>query len=321
LRVSDMRGIDLGVFDFDYDLTWSALFLNAEGRVYGRYGGRTPDSASALYSLKGLRHALTSALERHRQGAAPPSVVPETRKVEDFPAARRLPDKACLHCHHVYDFRREALQAAGRWKLDEVWVNPEPANIGLTLSLERGDHVIGVAADSAAERVGLRNGDVLATLNGRPIASIADAQYALHLAPAQGEVPITWRRGRETLSGKLTLAAGWRKTDVSWRWSLRGLAPASQVHGDDLTAEEKKILGLGPTALAFRQGNFVTRPAREAGIRINDILLGVDGKRLDLSARQFDAFIRLNYKVGDVVTYNILRGKERLDLELKLNDR
>jgi serine protease Do len=316
-----MRGIDLGVFDFDYDLTWTALFVNAEGRVYGRYGGRTPDSASALYSLKGLRHALASALARHREGAAPPVLVPEIRKVEDYAAARRLPERACLHCHHVYDFRREALQAAGRWKLDEVWVYPEPANVGLTLSLERGDEVVGIAPDSAAERLGLRKGDRLRTVNDRSIASIADVQYALHVAPAAGDVPITWRRGDRALSGKLALAPGWRKTDVSWRWSLRGLAPASQVHGDDLTVDEKKTLGLGPAALAFRQGNFVTRPAREAGIRINDILLGVDSKRLDLSARQFDAFIRLNYKVGDVVRYNILRGKERLDLELKLSDR
>src|SRR5262249_5488183 len=278
----------------------------------------------ALYSLKGLRHALTSALELHRQDAAPvvpETRQPETRKVEDYPAARRLPDKACLHCHHAYDFRREALQAAGRWKLDEVWVYPEPANIVLTLSLERGDQVIGVAAGSAAARVGLGNGDVLATLNGRPIASIADVQYALHGAPAQGEVPVTWRRGRETLSGKLALAPGWRKTDVSWRGPPRGRPPAPQVQGEVLTAKKKKPPALGPAALAFRQGNFVTRPAREAGICINDILLGVDGKRLDLSARQFDAFIRLNYKVGDVVSYNILRGKERLDLELKLSDR
>ena len=52
-----MRGVDLDVFDFDYDLTWMAFFLSADGKVYSRYGGRSPDSASQYLSRAGLRHA------------------------------------------------------------------------------------------------------------------------------------------------------------------------------------------------------------------------------------------------------------------------
>lgn len=90
------------------------------------------------------------------------------------------------------------------------------------------------------------------------------------------------------------------------------------VHGDDLTPREKKALGLGEKRLALRQGNFVTPPARQAGVRQNDVIVGVDGKELEMTGRQFAVYVKLNYKVGDKVTYNLLRDGRRVDVELTL---
>ena len=56
------------------------------------------------------------------------------------------------------------------------------------------------------------------------------------------------------------------------------------MRGDDLSAEEKQALGLSEKRLAFRQGPFVSEPAQQAGIRQNDIILGVDGKTLEMTA-------------------------------------
>ena len=39
---------------------------------------------------------------------------------------------------------------------------------------------------------------------------------------------------------------------------------------------------------------------------------------IKMTARQFLAYVRLNYKVGDRVTYNILREGKRLDVPLTL---
>jgi hypothetical protein len=323
VRLTRMRGVDLDLFDFDYDLTWMSFFLNADGTVYGRYGGRDAESADSRVSLAALRYAMKAALARHRRGEAgrPRPRTEPPRTVEQFPAARRLPGRACIHCHQVYDLRRESLQAAGKWRLDEVWVYPLPENIGLTLDVDRGDVVTRVAGGSAAARAGIRTGDRLRTIDNRSIASFADVQYALHRAPAKGSLTIVWQHAGVTKKGELALAEGWRKTDISWRWSLRGLEPSPWVRGDDLTAEEKKALGLDEKRLALRQGPFVSEPARQAGIRQNDVILGVDGKMLEMTARQFDAYIRLNYKVGDRVTYNILRKGERMDLSLRLTAR
>src|SRR5438477_8301428 len=136
-----MRGVDLDLFDFDYDLTWMGFFLGADGQVYGRYGGRDPDSPDSRVSLAGLRYALQAALERHRRGPGGQRPVRRRppRTVDDYPASRRLSERACVHCHQVYDLRRESLQAEGRWRLDEVWVYPLPENVGLTLEVDRGD--------------------------------------------------------------------------------------------------------------------------------------------------------------------------------------
>jgi S1-C subfamily serine protease len=229
-----------------------------------------------------------------------------------------LPERACIHCHQVYDFRREALQAAGRWGLDELWVYPLPENVGLTLEVDRGDAIARVAADSPAGRLGLRPGDRLTAVAGRPVASFADVQYALHRAPARGPLEVAWQRQGREMTGNMALPEGWRKTDISWRWSLRGLDPAPWVQGPDLTTAEKKALGLGPRRLAFRQGAFVSEPARQAGIRQDDVIVGVDGKALEMTARQFGAYVRLNYQVGDRVTYNLLRAGRPLDVPLRL---
>jgi serine protease Do len=320
VRITRMRGVDLDLFDFDYDLTWMGFFLNADGTVYGRYGGRDAESADSRVSLAGLRYALEAALERHRRmetHSAPPETRPP-RTVEQYPAARRLPERACIHCHQVYDLHRESLQAAGKWRREELWVYPLPENIGLTLDVDRGDRVAGVAADSLTARAGIQPGDRLLTIGDQSIASFADVQFALHRVPKHGTLTITWQHGKDTHKRELPLAEGWRKTDISWRWSLRGVDPPPWVHGDDLSAEEKKTLGLSEKHLAFRQGPFVSEPARRAGIRQNDIILGVDGKTLEMNERQFGAYIRLNYRVGDRVTYNILRGGQRLELSLTL---
>jgi S1-C subfamily serine protease len=218
----------------------------------------------------------------------------------------------------VYDFRREQLQTSGRWREVEVWVYPLPENVGLVLDVNQGNRVKAVLPDSPAAACGLRPGDVVKSVKGIPTASVADVQYGLHQAPARGKVSITWQRQGQLRTADLELREGWRETDISWRASTRRLGPPPCVYGEDLTAAEKKALGLDEKRLAFRQGDFVLAVARQAGIRQNDIILGIDGKVLEMTARQFGVYIRLYYQAGDRVTFNLLRDGQRLDVPLKL---
>ena len=61
-----MQGVDLAQFQFDYDLTWAALFLNSDGTVYARYGARGQEGPMEMNSVAGLRATLRKVLEIHR---------------------------------------------------------------------------------------------------------------------------------------------------------------------------------------------------------------------------------------------------------------
>jgi serine protease Do len=320
VRLTSLRGINLNMFDFDYDLTWMAFFLSPDERVLGRFGGRLPDDTETYRTIDGLRFAMDAALKRFQQGPPPemPAVTPP-RTIDQYPGIVKFAPNACAHCHHAYDLRREMLQDKGTWSLDEVWVYPLPENVGWTLAVDPGNRLNAVAAGSAADAAGMSPGDVLLEVNRMASATFTDVQYALHKAPATGELPVKFSRAGKVTEAELKLQPGWRKTDVSWRRSLKGVEPASGLNGDDLTVEEKQQLGLPPKALAFRQGNFPARQARQAGVQQNDIIVGVDGKNLEMTARQFDAFIRLNFRKGDTVTLDIFRDGKRLELRMKLS--
>jgi serine protease Do len=329
-RVVNMRGVDLHRFDFDYDLTWMSFFMNDQERIYGRYGGRDAGPADRYLTLKSLKHAMRSALAAYRRdprapasplaAAADPSVA-GFRSVEQFPAAQRLREGACIHCHQVYEFQRQALQAADRWSKERIWVYPLPKNVGLDLDPDEQDRIQAVAPGSPADRCGLLAEDRLRAVSGTAIASLGDLQYALHSAPAVGQVPIAWQRGGRTMRGRLDLAPGWRETDISWRGSMWGLSPSPGVYGTDLTAAEKQTLGLSSSHLAFRQGRPVTANARAAGIQADDIIVGLEDRTLEMSMLQFNAYIRLHYQPGDRVVFDVFRDGQRLKLPMLLRER
>jgi hypothetical protein len=317
VRLTRITGLDLNQFEFDYDLNFYVFLMNADGKVHGRYGGRDAASAEGRLSLSGLDHALKAALVAHAkdEGAAPARGKPLL--VTDYPAAKRFGKNECIHCHQVNEFRREKEKADGTWDRNERWRYPLPENVGLTLDVDRGDRVKAVAGESPAAKVGVRAGDTVTKLNGFAVASIGDVMHALHRAPPKGEVPIVWTSDGKQREGRLALAEGWKRTNITWRPSLLDVLPSPTLFGDELTAEEKKALGLGAKRVAFRQDR-VLADLRPSGLKEGDVVIGVDGQALEMTLRQFLAHVRTSYVSGDKVTLNVLREGKRLDLPLTL---
>ena len=311
-----IEGTDLRRFEFDYDLTWYVFLLNADETVYGRYGGRDASGDASRFSLKGLRYALTRALEAHRNPPPPQPAAGPPQRPEDIPAAKR--HKGCIHCHNVKELIRSDAKAAGRWDRSEVWAYPPPDNVGVVVDLDAGDRVKAVRPGSPADKLGVRPGDTIRRLNGYPVASFADASYALHKAPAKGPVPIAWASGGVEKSGTLDLPDGWRKTNVTWRPSLLDILPAVPFAGDDLTDAEKKQLGLPPARAAFRLGDNVHASLTKAGFRPGDVVVGIDGTAVDGTMGDLLGHVRRNHLVGDVVTVDVLRGGQRVGVRLVL---
>jgi S1-C subfamily serine protease len=299
------------------------FFLDAQARVYARYGGRDALNADNRQSLAGLRYTMQSVLAMHQSKApafAPRS--PETVRLNRGgfgPKGGRLGmGRGCLHCHQVKEVLHANLKREGKWSRELIWRYPLPENLGFDLGVDRGNVVESVKDGSPAAAVGLRPGDVVRRLGGVPIHSFGDAQFALDLATKVTAIEIAWQRGGQDQTGKLALPRGWRKTDMSWRASLRNLMPSARLYGFDLTPAEKKALGLAPQQLAFRQQDFVPNQARVAGVRAGDIIVGLDGLRLEMTADRFQRYVQGHYLIGDRVTVNILREGKRMDLTMTL---
>src|SRR4051812_15637791 len=65
VRVINANAIDLSLFQFDYDLSFSSIIFNGDGTVYGRYGSWTHQKNSLDKDTAGLKRALESALAIH----------------------------------------------------------------------------------------------------------------------------------------------------------------------------------------------------------------------------------------------------------------
>jgi membrane-associated protease RseP (regulator of RpoE activity) len=311
-----IAGMDLRRFEFDYDLTWFVFFLNADETIYGRYGGRDASDAEARISTKGLRFAMDRALERHKNPPVATELPGKPVRAEDYQAAAR--HKGCIHCHNVNEFRRADLKAAGTWDRQSVWVYPLPENVGVTLDVDRGDLVKAIVAGSPAAKAGLKAGDRLAALNGDRVASFADAQYALHKAPTKGAIPVSWLRDGKPHSSTLEVADGWRKTNLTWRPSMLDILPSAPFSGEELTAAEKKALGLDAKRAAIRQDAVVHPILKAAGVRGGDVLIGYDDVAVEGDPPKLYGYVRRNYLVGVTVTINLLRDGIRVVLKFSL---
>jgi hypothetical protein len=317
VRLLRITGVDLNLFDFDHDLTWMAFFLSPDEKVYGRYGGRDAAGPDTRNSPAGLRFAMQAALKAHQRGdKGQPAERGEPLYIERVP--RALNFRGCIHCHQTKEIRRDDLIAAGKWKREDVWVYPLPENVGLTLDKDKGNLIRKVAPASASDRAGIKPGDVVQKINGHSVNSFGDAQYALHKGPTKGKIAVSWLHDGKAMTAEMTLAEGWRKTNITWRPSLLDLLPSLTLFGVDLSAKEKKALGFGEKQLAFRQQKPVHSEARAMGVEENDIIFGIDNQRLEMSMREFLSYVRRNYLVGDRATLNLIRNGKRVELPIKL---
>src|SRR5262245_39911335 len=99
-----MNGVDLNLFPFDYDLTWFGLFMDAECRIYSRYGGRDAASPEGRLSGKGLLHVMDEVLKLHaaaRKDKLPPVKRPAPRLPDELPRMKDVLNgnkDGCIHC-------------------------------------------------------------------------------------------------------------------------------------------------------------------------------------------------------------------------------
>ena len=239
-----MNGVDLARFDFDYDTTWHAFFLDSDLNIYSRYGGRDEESSDGRLSKESLLITMGEVLavheRRQKRVSLPPGPSRETRIDGDdpdidfhpAPLKRTTPEdipllkanhQGCVHCHQVREYRLLQSFHDKTFSRDDLFVYPLPENVGLRFDRRHGHKIKSVTSDSPAAKAGLLAGDVVTRLANVPVHSEQDVRWALNRVAA-GEQPwVTVDRAAagsaqgQTLRAQLRLYGDWRETGLGWR--------------------------------------------------------------------------------------------------------
>ncbi len=335
VRQVEMKGVDLSQFQFDYDLNWAAMFINADGTVYARYGTQSAAGADAYNSLVGLKTTMRRVLELHKNYPANrDELVGKLGEKKPYKTALQMPGlprkdqyrgetarNNCIHCHNIHDAEHFHAISTGNYSHEMLWRWPLPEQLGVEIDAKDGRKITKVAADSPAANAGLKSGDTITHMDGQAIASIADMQWVLHNKPNEDtKVSIRTANDREHT---LALKAGWKENDISWRGSMYSLPPRLNVWLPELPEAKKRRLNLQEDskpleARWINKGQPGGQKAFAAGLRVGDVITEIDGEPNTRTTVEFQTWLKLNRKPGDVLTLTVLRNGKKQELEIPL---
>lgn len=335
VRLVQGNGLDLQLFQFDYDLTFTAFFLNADGTIYGRFGTRSErKEATRDISMEGFGKALERALDWHKNYPAnkhdfvarkgpPPSVL----HPEDFPAYKgkysaktdpARPVQSCIHCHMIGEGERDLYFSKGQSLPDKLlFPFPVPNTIGLEMDPTQCATVLRVPGGTPADKAGFKHADEIIRLEGQPLLSTADIQWVLHHAPDSGKtLHAEVRRGPDTVQLQIPLPPGWKRvSDISWRvstWDLRRKALGGMVLKTKTEDGKPQLyvdyLGqYGEHAVALKRG-----------FKKNDIILQIGGSPAPFQESAALHLILERYKKGEEFPLEVLRDQQRSTIKLPI---
>lgn len=343
VRIINANDLDLSLFQFDYDLSFSVLFFHPDRTPYGRFGSWEHQKDSGNRVTDGFRVAMERVLslhenyERYADALAGKRGEPmRWRTPVDMPqlSGKYRPEldwngqvvKSCVHCHQIGDARRLELRDQGKTlPLSLIAPYPAPETIGITMDEEDVMRVAVVDDRGPAGAGGLLPGDELLTLAGQPLVSVADISWVLHHADADGELEASASRDGETKRFTLSLEPGWRKnSDLSRRvgsWPMRAMAFGG-MKLEELDETGRRRVGLPEDALALEAihvGRFNKHAAaRRAGFREGDILVEVDGD--DTRVTESELLIRnlMRHVPGERLSAVVLRNGKRIPLQMPI---
>lgn len=339
VRVINANDLDLSLFQFDYDLSFSTMFFNADGTVYGRYGSWKHQKDAYDKTTAGFKSALESALAVHKgypgnksalkgkQGL--PMPVKDPLQLPELAGKyKRELDwegqvvQSCVHCHQVGEAMRATyVQENKKIPQSLVYPMPNPETIGLTLAPEAVARVAAVAPGSIAAKAGLQAGDDLLEVDSQPLVSGADVSWALNRAPDEGTLYAKVRRNGKEEQVRFDMPSGWRtKSDISRRvgtWSMRAMATGGLLL-EELSSEARKERGLpdGSMALLIKHAGEYGKhaAAKKAGFQKEDVIVEIDGLSTRLTESELIGRLLAKYSAGESVKATVLRGTERLKL-------
>lgn len=192
VRVINANALDLSLFQFDYDLSFSVMFFSPDKKIYGRFGSWEHQKDSQNKATSGLRQAMERVLAIHGDKSRFSEALRGKRGTPmrwatpvDMPLLEdRYTDKldwegpvvkSCVHCHQIGDAIREEIRdRSGTLPLRWIYPYPTPETIGLVLTDEPVTEVDKVLPGSPAEDAGFQPGDDIVSLEERAVMKVVD---------------------------------------------------------------------------------------------------------------------------------------------------
>jgi len=337
VRIVHGWGLDLSLFQFDTDMTLAVFFMNADRTIYGRYGTKFARDTS----LEGLLYTAGAALEVHKgfpqnkpQVAAKTGPAPRWKTPEIMPTLKTrheagdVSSYGCIHCHTVHEGELTSRWLSGESIPDRlIWKYPLPNVVGLGLEAKDGRTVRTVGNNSAAQAAGIKPGDRVLNVAGQQILSVADVSWALQQAPDDGMLELEIERGAARERVTLALKNGWRRRISVARNNTTSMLQktVSGFFCNVLSSGDKQKLGLPETALGLRVTYLPAAKEKDpnmnavnAGIKVNDLIVEVDGQRVAMNADDWLAYLLQKKKPGQTLELTILRAGAEQKLNIPL---
>ena len=322
-----MNGINLDLFQFEYDLTWMSFFMDAENRIYTRYGGRDDSSPESHLNRESLLATMKSVVMLHKLADVLKSPLEPNGRTgrrphtpEQIPTMARMMAKRknkCILCHDVKVANLKHLRNQDKLKRHMVFTYPTSANLGITVDSGEQSLVRTVQSGSPAARAGVRVGDRIVKAEGHRVLTLGDLSRVLEKIPVAGRLALQVQRQQQVIPLRLELANGWRRSkDPSWRESLHMVGPNCGLWGRKLNVKERRRLKLKPEKLALKVTYIWGSHTRRAGIKVGDIIVGLDGQTRDMNIKQLHAHPTLNRNWGDTIPVVLRRNGQDVTVRM-----
>lgn len=167
---------------------------------------------------------------------------------------------------------------------------------------QRGAFVSEVLPKSAAEKAGIKAGDIITSVNGKPISSFAELRVKIGTTPPGEEVKLGLLRDGKPTEVSVTLEQSAQSTA-----SAQLLSPALQ--GATLSDGQTKTGEKGVKVDSLEKGT----PAEQVGLQKDDVIVGVNRSRVQSLAEMRKV---LETK-PPVLALNVVRGEESIYLLLR----
>ena len=326
-----MNGVNVRRFEFDFDTTWTAFFLDADLNVYSRYGGRDAGEPEDRLSKHSLLQTMSEVLDVHtrrqalRQLADAKIVQPISKGVstpEDIPLLKAS-HQGCVHCHQIREYQYLQWYKAGKFTRGKLFAYPLPENIGLVFDRRHGHRIERILKDSSAAGTALRPGDVVTQINDVPIRSESDVRWALgRVIDGKPVTAIVQRQAGsdvgkpQTIRVQMTPKTGWRQIDIGWQRSIRSVPLQLGIRGYSLTKSQRKSEQIGEDKLAIRVISVRGRGIGEIlELKKRDIIVAVGDRSKRRTFSGFKADLVSLYQPGETIQLKVRRDGKAIALK------